>query len=358
MKPTSWLMLLAALAAVAGVPARGDDVAVQSNPKSKTRSSNTPSSNADGVQALAFDAYGKLLQPPATAIGVTVGPADSVLRSQLRLKAKEGVVVTRVLPKSRAEKAGIRKYDILLKLGGKTIAVAGDLRRISEAKKGQPLKVELIRGAKCIHLTLEVPKVKAKLPSVQANALLATSRNMYWVTTSPWKYEIGLTTAAADASLVAQLVLPPKTGLVVRSVKDKGPAAKAGLQKYDVVLKAADKYLSKPSDLNKAVDKAAGKPLTLEFLRAGRKQTCTVTPVKRPQQDFRLWVSPYEHQLRNYWVSPQLHGMTAGGYGSSATLIRIESQTQQIAQLARQIAELRKSLDKLQKTLAARQTKK
>jgi S1-C subfamily serine protease len=52
-------------------------------------------------------------------IGVTVAPADDTLRSQLRLPAKRGLVVTKVESDAPAAKAGLLVSDVLVEFGGK-----------------------------------------------------------------------------------------------------------------------------------------------------------------------------------------------------------------------------------------------
>jgi membrane-associated protease RseP (regulator of RpoE activity) len=71
-------------------------------------------------------------------IGVSLSEADDVLRSQLRLAAGEGLVVTEVLDDSPAGKAGIQKHDVLIKLDGKRLttieAINGQIQEIKDRK--------------------------------------------------------------------------------------------------------------------------------------------------------------------------------------------------------------------------------
>jgi S1-C subfamily serine protease len=54
-------------------------------------------------------------------IGVTLSEADDTLRTQLRLAAGEGLVVTDVVPDSAATAAGIQVNDVLTVLDGKRL---------------------------------------------------------------------------------------------------------------------------------------------------------------------------------------------------------------------------------------------
>src|SRR5438270_9774904 len=56
-------------------------------------------------------------------LGMTVAPANSVAGA-----GKDGVVVTEVDPKSAAAERGFKEGDVILEVGGKTVATAGEVR--------------------------------------------------------------------------------------------------------------------------------------------------------------------------------------------------------------------------------------
>ena len=78
------------------------------------------------------------LHPKGPWIGVSVGPADGVLRSQLRLPEGTGVVVTQIVPDSPAQSAGVEVDDVLLSVNGKPIT--GHL--VPYAKAGEVVQVD------------------------------------------------------------------------------------------------------------------------------------------------------------------------------------------------------------------------
>ncbi|TMK43583.1 MAG: PDZ domain-containing protein, partial [Alphaproteobacteria bacterium] len=63
-------------------------------------------------------------------LGLTVAPANSVAGA-----GKEGVVVTEVDPKSAAAERGFKEGDVILEVGGKTVANAGDVREALNAAR-------------------------------------------------------------------------------------------------------------------------------------------------------------------------------------------------------------------------------
>jgi serine protease Do len=73
-------------------------------------------------------------------LGLTVAPANSVAGA-----GKEGVVVTEVDPKSAAAERGFKEGDVILEVGGKTVASAGDVRDAIAAARSENKNVVLMR---------------------------------------------------------------------------------------------------------------------------------------------------------------------------------------------------------------------
>lgn len=96
------------------------------------------------------------------------------------------------------------------------------------------------------------------------------------------EYWLGVMTEPVPEALRAQLNLKENQGLLVQEVAPESPAAAAGLQRFDIVLKAADKPLAKIEDLIEALDAAKGQKLALEILRGGKSRRVEVVPAKRP----------------------------------------------------------------------------
>jgi membrane-associated protease RseP (regulator of RpoE activity) len=100
------------------------------------------------------------------------------------------------------------------------------------------------------------------------------------------KYWIGLLGGSIpeDDSLRAQLDLPENQGLRVESVVPDSPAAKAGLKRHDIMLKANEQDLHEMRDLVELVTTEGAKKgqITLEVLRHNKRETVYLTPEERP----------------------------------------------------------------------------
>lgn len=100
------------------------------------------------------------------------------------------------------------------------------------------------------------------------------------------KYWIGLLGGAItpDSPLRAHLDLPENAGLIVANIVPESPAAKAGLKKHDILLKANDKDLHEMQDLVELVMSEGPKKgkITLEVLRHNKRENVYLTPEERP----------------------------------------------------------------------------
>lgn len=103
---------------------------------------------------------------------------------------------------------------------------------------------------------------------------------------SPPKYWIGLLGGAipADNPLRAHLDLPEKQGLLVANVMPDSPAAKAGLKRHDILLKANNNDLHEMKDLIDLVMSEGPKKgqITLEILRHNKRESLYLKPEERP----------------------------------------------------------------------------
>jgi membrane-associated protease RseP (regulator of RpoE activity) len=91
----------------------------------------------------------------------------------------------------------------------------------------------------------------------------------------PW---LGVASEETSDALTAQLNLDPGVGLVVTYVMPDSPAAKAGLQKNDVLVEFESHALAHPAQLRRLVQaRKEGDAIKLAFYRAGRQQTASVT---------------------------------------------------------------------------------
>lgn len=108
-------------------------------------------------------------------LGVVIQDLSPDLAKELGVKVTEGVLVTEVVPNSPAAKAGLKEKDVIVKVNGKPVRNASELRsQILILKPGTEVELEIIRNGekKIVKTTIEAPKrgiltSKAELQELQ-----------------------------------------------------------------------------------------------------------------------------------------------------------------------------------------------
>jgi C-terminal processing protease CtpA/Prc len=92
-------------------------------------------------------------------LGLLVTGVPDALRSQLKLKEKEGVLVLDVIEDGAASKAGMKKHDIVTRLNGATVTDLPEfVQKARESMEKDGAKLSVIREGKAKEI--EVKKVK------------------------------------------------------------------------------------------------------------------------------------------------------------------------------------------------------
>lgn len=81
-------------------------------------------------------------------LGISIEKVGSALAEQLGLGADEGLVIVEVKTSSPAQRAGLRRHDILLKVNGKALTGPEALRRDVEAGLQNGMELEILRRGK------------------------------------------------------------------------------------------------------------------------------------------------------------------------------------------------------------------
>jgi hypothetical protein len=99
------------------------------------------------------------------------------------------------------------------------------------------------------------------------------------------KFIIGVSVSEAPEALMVQLGREDDSAVVVDSVIDDSPAAKAGVKQFDLILKAAGEPVHSAPELTKAVKSSEGEEIELVLMRKGKELKVAITP--RPNELIR-----------------------------------------------------------------------
>jgi len=155
-------------------------------------------------------------------LGVVIQKITPELKEALDLKDEKGALVADVVSGGPAEKAGIKRGDVILSFDGKDIQEMNDLPYIvASTPVGKMVTVEVVRKGQAKTFQVEVGELKeeGEAPVV-----------------SEAKPSLGLTLKEITPELARDLRLSETTGLVVMQVEANSPAAEAGLAPGDIIL--------------------------------------------------------------------------------------------------------------------------
>ncbi len=146
--------------------------------------------------------------------------------------------------------------------GGALINIQGEVIGINTA---------IIQGAQGLGFAVDINTARKSLEDI-----LKTGKAIH-----PW---IGITYSLVTQSIAQQLNLSSTDGIIVGEIQPNSPAAKAGLQKNDVLLSLDGKTFTADNTLRQMIqDKNPGDAITLSVLRNGQTLAITITLGEMPQ---------------------------------------------------------------------------
>lgn len=244
--------------------------------------------------------------------GVELGISIRDLDDQQQ-KSESGVVVEDVREGSPAEKAGIRKGDVIAEFDGERVRSARQLSRlVGETPDGRTVHTSLLRDGKHVEVqvTPEDSRRAGRGPDgdfqfafppehFEHHAGGDAGGNQFFFDTLPPPSPDGFARMPGRGRLgVGVQDLTPqlaeyfgaKAGVLVNSVVPDSPAAKAGLKAGDVITTINDTAVGDSGALRKAVGSADEKAdLSVGYMRDKKTATAkaTLEPLERPRAERR-----------------------------------------------------------------------
>ena len=192
-------------------------------------------------------------------LGVTVQPVTSELARSLGLESTRGALVSSVTEDGPAEKAGVKRGDVITRVDGVPVQNSNDVRnRIAATKPGSTVALRVTRNGREQDIQARV----AELPSQGRVARTAADEQEGG--------QLGLALAPLPAERSRELGLEPGEGLVVSNVSSGSPADAAGFQRGDVIEEVNGSVPRSPDDVRKAVP-ASGDTPALVLVRRGEQ---------------------------------------------------------------------------------------
>ena len=210
-------------------------------------------------------------------LGIGIQPLTDELREKFQAENKIGVLVNSVKSGSAADKAGIKRDDIITAVNGDKIDDPNILRnKIAGTMPGTDVTVTVLRDGNEIELT-------AKLDEFDLGSAKNNDRggNEDGNDLEPQNQsgKLGLSLEPVTPQIAKRLGLDADSeGVVVTDVDPDGPAAAAGVEPNSVILEINRKPVNSLGDVKSALSSAGDKPILLLLSRRGQTTYLTVKP--------------------------------------------------------------------------------
>jgi serine protease Do len=197
-------------------------------------------------------------------LGIGIQTVDQALAKSFGLEETSGVIVNGVEPGGPAEKAGLKLGDIILKFAGKEVGRPNDLPTlVAETKPGTRAELEVWRKER----RTTIPVTVGELPDdniASAKKPAAATQN------------------GDPAGLAVRPLTPEERGelkteggLMVENAE--GPAARAGIQAGDVIVRVNEQSVENIDELRRAISRSR-EVVALLVQRDNKRVYVAVTP--------------------------------------------------------------------------------
>ncbi|MFN7981418.1 MAG: DegQ family serine endoprotease [Vicinamibacterales bacterium] len=207
-------------------------------------------------------------------LGVTVQPMTSDLAESLGLKDVSGAIVSSVASGSAAEKAGVKRGDVIKSFNGQPVPDFNTLRnRVADTLPGSSASVVVVRDGSEKTLNVKLDEAAVSREARERSEAASDDHAALGVAVAPLSPDV-----ARRAGLGRDA-----HGVVVQQVNPDGRAADAGIQSGDIILEVNRQPVQSVDELRSAVRRAAEKPTLLLVRRSAGDEGHDLYVTVRPQ---------------------------------------------------------------------------
>ncbi len=209
-------------------------------------------------------------------LGINIQNITDDTAEALNITERSGVLVSNVRQGSAAEKAGVKRGDIITAINSEKIDDSNVLRnKVAGTLPGTEIKLTVVRDGKQQDLTatldeFEVGDQKGSAPGRdQGDGSGPQDQGG----------KLGLNIEPLTPETARRLGLESGSeGVVVTDVDPNGPAAEEGVARGDVILEINRQAVKSAADVRTALDASGDKPVLLLISRRGQTIYLTVRP--------------------------------------------------------------------------------
>ncbi|MEM7476048.1 MAG: PDZ domain-containing protein [Planctomycetota bacterium] len=234
--------------------------------------------------------------------------SDDILRSHLKLEEEVPALLVQA---GASEDAVLMRGDVLLTVNEKPVQDPIQLRAflVRERDEKEDARVEfgVIRAGLAQNVVVEIQDITPER--------------------SPFR--IGVHLESPSDAMRSQLKLYENEGVIVSEVIADSPASEAGVERFDILLRAENKRVSTQDDLRAIIQESHGRPIEVQLMRAGAETKLEVTPKRALREEGTptcpgqgSWDVPalQGHRLQMYQETSQMleSYLEAAGDGTTA----------------------------------------
>jgi C-terminal processing protease CtpA/Prc len=250
-------------------------------------------------------------------LGVSTQEITTDLREGLDYRGS-GVLVTRVVADSPADRAGLEKGDVLVSFNSRTIDTPSELVEVVRAGRiGQSVSLSIIRDGQRRSLTARLatrsdsddeafdapaPPAAPRAPRAPRAPKAPRARMFDWngdsfefpdmkgltMMRGMGRGRLGVYIQDLNAGMADALGVPDGKGVLVTDVMDDTPAAKVGIKAGDVITEVGGKAVDDVTDLHRELADREGR-VSITLMRRGARRT--VEPELAEKAQTMYWES-------------------------------------------------------------------
>ena len=244
-------------------------------------------------------------------LGILPEEINSSNMSKYGLSAPRGVGVSRVSAGSPAEKAGLKKGDVILQFDNEPVTSTRKLfRLIGEAAPEQTVRLTISRNGAEQQVFVKLGRyeealrrledgsrtLRALTPEQRGNFRLNVPSAPRALIENPQAFSfnlgsnrrIGISSTALTKQLADYFGVSSGHGLLVTSVTENSPASKAGLRAGDCITEVNGEKIEGAEGFIRAINRKEDGEVTLTIIRERSQRTIKLTPERKSGSNFSL----------------------------------------------------------------------
>jgi serine protease Do len=173
-------------------------------------------------------------------IGVMIQDITPELKAKLGLSTDEGALVSDAVSGGPAEKAGIKRGDVILQFDGKAIRSSRDLPFVvASTPIGNTVTVEVMRGNQRMNLQIKTEELKEEAEAAPSGEA---------------RPNLGMEVQEITPEMAKNYGLLRTSGVIIVQIESGSPAAEAGLSPGDIIVEIDKKQIDSVMTFNRLLE--------------------------------------------------------------------------------------------------------